>query len=98
MRHAQGERESPSLCALYGTKRRLYCSCVFPLVSCCLQMGLEDLPAEASESALEDEEFLKKFHHALLEVSAPQQYASAPAFSSRKSRSSAWWSFFQQCV
>jgi len=36
-----------------------------------LQMGVEDLPAEASESSLEDEGFLRKFHHALLEVSAP---------------------------
>ncbi|KAL4419963.1 hypothetical protein ABPG75_007061 [Micractinium tetrahymenae] len=31
-------------------------------------MGIDDLPESASEELLEDDEFLKKFHHALLEV------------------------------
>lgn len=30
--------------------------------------GVEGLPEAASEAMLEDEDFLKKFHHALLEV------------------------------
>lgn len=39
-----------------------------------MQMGVEDLPAEATESSLEDEDFLKKFHHALLEVSSQEHH------------------------
>ncbi|PSC74830.1 multifunctional methyltransferase subunit TRM112 At1g22270 [Micractinium conductrix] len=31
-------------------------------------MGVEGLPAEATEEMLEDDAFMKKFHHALLEV------------------------------
>ncbi|PRW33595.1 multifunctional methyltransferase subunit TRM112 At1g22270 [Chlorella sorokiniana] len=31
-------------------------------------MGVSDLPESASEELLEDDDFLKKFHHALLEV------------------------------
>lgn len=39
-------------------------------VSCLrgLQLGLNDLPEHVEPSMLEDEDFLKSFHHALLEV------------------------------
>jgi hypothetical protein len=42
-------------------------------VSCLrgLQLGLNDLPEHVEPSMLEDEDFLKSFHHALLEVSLP---------------------------
>jgi hypothetical protein len=36
-----------------------------------LQLGLNDLPEHVEPSMLEDEDFLKNFHHALLEVSLP---------------------------
>ncbi len=36
-----------------------------------LQLGLNDLPEHVEPSMLEDEDFLKNFHHALLEVSFP---------------------------
>ncbi len=38
------------------------------LVLLLLCAGIDDLPEAVSEDMLEDEEFLKKFHHALLEV------------------------------
>ena len=31
-------------------------------------LGVDDLPEEVTEDMLEDDEFLQKFHHALLEV------------------------------
>jgi multifunctional methyltransferase subunit TRM112 len=34
-------------------------------------LGLNDLPEHVEPSMLEDEDFLKNFHHALLEVSFP---------------------------
>jgi multifunctional methyltransferase subunit TRM112 len=34
-------------------------------------LGLNDLPEHVEPSMLEDEDFLKNFHHALLEVSLP---------------------------
>ncbi|KAI3425346.1 hypothetical protein D9Q98_009110 [Chlorella vulgaris] len=35
-------------------------------------MGVDDLPESVSEEMLEDESFLKRFHHALLEVHLEQ--------------------------
>ena len=33
-----------------------------------LQLGLDDIPEQVEPAMLEDEDFLQKFHHALLEV------------------------------
>ena len=33
-----------------------------------LQLGLDDIPEQVKPAMLEDEDFLQKFHHALLEV------------------------------
>lgn len=33
-----------------------------------LQLGLNDIPEQVEPAMLEDEDFLQKFHHALLEV------------------------------
>lgn len=33
-----------------------------------LQLGLDDLPEQVEPAMLEDDDFLQKFHHALLEV------------------------------
>ncbi len=38
------------------------------LVEAAKSMGVENLPAEAGEEQLQDEDFLQAFHHALLEV------------------------------
>jgi hypothetical protein len=42
---------------------------LFAMVRWLLQLGVSDgLPAEVTEELLQDDSFMQKFHHALLEV------------------------------
>lgn len=59
--------------------RHIYGRIEWPaLVEGAKAMGVTDLPEEASEAMLDDDNFLQKFHHALLEVHLEEGHLVCP--------------------